>query len=72
MGLCVWFIPSIVFQVVVTSGSEKTAEEAVSEIPMELVVVQFVAALAIILKGVITIRKERKAAKKEDSKSKKK
>ena len=67
-----WFIPSIVFQVVVTSGSEKTAEEAVSEIPMELVVVQFVAALAIILKGVITIRKERKAAKKEDSKSKKK
>jgi len=72
LGLCVWFIPSIVFQVVVTSGSEKTAEEAVSEIPMELVVVQFVAALAIILKGVITIRKERKAAKKEDSKSKKK
>lgn len=71
LGLCVWFVPSIIFQVVVTSGSEKTAEEAVSEIPMELVVVQFVAALAIILKGVITIRKERKAAKK-DSKSKKK
>lgn len=66
-----WFVPSIIFQVVVTSGSEKTAEEAVSEIPMELVVIQFVAALAIILKGVITIRKERKAAKK-DSKSKKK
>ncbi|MCV0373293.1 MAG: hypothetical protein K5793_07040 [Nitrosarchaeum sp.] len=71
LGLCVWFVPSIIFQVVVTSGSEKTAEEAVSEIPMELVVVQFVAALAIIFKGVITIRKERKAAKK-DSKSKKK
>lgn len=63
-----WFVPSIIFQVVITSGSEKTAEEAVSEIPMELVVVQFVAALAIILKGVITIRKERKAAKKDKKK----
>lgn len=72
LGLCVWFIPSIIFQVVVTSGdSEKTAEEAVSEIPLELVIVQFGAALVIILKAVITIRKERKIRKIEDNRKKK-
>ena len=50
-----------------TSGdSEKTAEQVVSEIPIELVIVQFVAALVIIIKGVITIRKERKAKKTEE------
>ena len=67
VGLCVWFIPSIIFQVIETSGdSEKTAEQVVSEIPIELVIVQFVAALVIIIKGVITIRKERKAKKTEE------
>ncbi|MCA9812539.1 MAG: hypothetical protein KC483_06730 [Nitrosarchaeum sp.] len=67
VGLCVWFIPSIIFQIVETSGdSEKTAEQVVSEIPIELVIVQFVAALVIIIKGVITIRKERKAKKTEE------
>ena len=72
LGLCVWFIPSIIFQVIVTSGdSEKTAEEAVSDIPLELVIAQFGAALVIILKGVITIRKERKTRKIEDNHKKK-
>jgi len=67
VGLCVWFIPSIIFQMIETSGdSEKTAEQVVSEIPIELVIVQFVAALVIIIKGVITIRKERKAKKTEE------
>ena len=67
LGLCVWFIPSIIFQVIETSGdSEKTAEQVVSEIPIELVIAQFVAALAIIIKGVITMRKERKAKKTEE------
>ncbi len=72
LGLCVWFIPSIIFQVIITSeDSEKTAEEAVSDIPMELVIVQFVAALTIILKGVITIRNERKTGKAEGNRKRK-
>ena len=72
LGLSVWFIPSIIFQVIVTSGdSEVTAEEAVSDIPMEIVIIQFGAALAIIIKGVLTIRKERKTSKMEDSRKKK-
>ena len=68
-----WFIPSIVFQSIVTSGdSQKTAEEAVSDIPLELVIIQFIAALVIIVKGVITIRKERKLKKDEKNKKSKK
>lgn len=67
-----WFIPSIIFQVIVTSGdSDVKPEEAVSDIPMEFVIIQFGAALAIIVKGVFTIRKERKASKIEDSRKKK-
>ena len=73
LGLSVWFIPSIIFQVIVTSGdSEVTAEEAVSDIPMEFVIIQFGAALAIIVKGVLTIRKERKASKIDNRKKKSK
>ncbi|MDH3192591.1 MAG: hypothetical protein OEM18_07890 [Nitrosopumilus sp.] len=72
LGLCVWFVPSIIFQVIVTSGeSGVTAEEAVSDIPIEFVIAQFGVALVIIIKGVFTIRKERKAAKIEDSRKKK-
>lgn len=68
-----WFIPSIIFQSIVTSGdSQKTAEEAVSDIPLELVIIQFIAALVIIVKGVITIRKERKLKKDEKNKKSKK
>lgn len=67
-----WFIPTIIFQIIATSGdSGKTAEEAVSEIPRELVIILFGMSLPIIVKGVITIRKERKAARKEESKNKK-
>jgi len=72
LGMCVWFIPTIIFQIIVTSGeSQITAEEAVSDIPREFVIVLFGIALPIILKAVITIRKERKIAK-NDSKNKKK
>jgi hypothetical protein len=73
LGMCVWFIPTIVFQIIVTSGdSQITAEEAVSDIPREFVIVLFVIALPIILKGVITIRKERKADWKDSKSDKKK
>jgi hypothetical protein len=54
-----------------TSGTEKTAEEAVSEIPKELIYVTFPIALGLILKGVFTIRKERKSMKTEDDRKKK-
>ena len=54
-----------------TSGSDRTAEEAVSEIPKELVYVIFPISLAIILKGVFTIRKERKNTKTEENRKRK-
>ena len=72
LGLCVWFIPTIIFQILVTSGdSLKTAEEAVSDIPKELVIILFATSLPIIIKGVIMTRKERKAAKNNDKQKKK-
>jgi len=72
-GLCVWFIPTIIFQIIITSqDSKKTAEEAVSEIPKELVMVLFGASLPLIVKGVITIRKERKISRNEYYKKSKK
>ena len=72
LGLCVWFIPSIIFEIIITNGdTNKTAEEALSDIPKEFVIVQFGASLGIILKGVFTIRKERKAGKIEESRKKK-
>jgi hypothetical protein len=49
-----------------------TAEEAVSEIPKEFVIVLFGASLPIIVKGVFTIRKERKISRNEDYKKSKK
>lgn len=65
LGLCVWFVPTIIFEIVLTSGTEKTAEEVVSEIPQEVIYIIFPIALIIIIKGVITIRKERKSKKKK-------
>lgn len=73
LGLCVWFIPTIIFNAMVTSGeSELTPEEATSDIPAEFVIILFAASLPLILKGVITIRKERKAERKNSKKDKKK
>jgi len=73
LGLCVWFVPTIIFQILVTTfDSSKTAEEVVSEIPSFFVFILFAAALPLILKGVLTIRKERKIANKKANKEKKK
>lgn len=73
LGLCVWFIPPIIFEITVTStDSAKIAEEAVSEFPSEVVIILFGITLPIMIKGVITIRKERKALRKEDSEKNKK
>ena len=71
-GLCVWFIPTIIFEIALPSGTDTLPEEAVSEIPKEFVIALFVIALPIILKGVINIRKERKAEKQNSKKDKKK
>ena len=71
--MCVWFIPTIIFQIIVTSGdSQVTAEEAVSDIPPEFVIILFAIALPIILKGVLTIRKEKKTERKSSRAHKKK
>ena len=69
-GLSVWFIPTIIFNAIVTSGeSELTPEEATSDIPPEFVIILFAAAFPLIIKGVITIRKERKTEKKDSRKN---
>jgi len=73
IGLSVWFIPTIIFQIIITSeDSLKTAEEAVSDIPKEVVIVLFAISLPIIVKGVITTRKERKSSKNNEEKKNKK
>jgi hypothetical protein len=72
LGLCVWFLPTIIFQIIVTSeDSAKTAEEAVSEIPIEVIIILFGTSLPIMIKGVITIRKERKATREDSRKNNK-
>lgn len=72
LGLCVWFLPTIIFQIIVTSeDSVKTAEEAVSEIPIEVVIILFGTSMPIMIKGVIVIRKERKALSEESKKNRK-
>lgn len=71
LGLCVWFVPTILFQIIVTSiDSSKTAEQVVSDIPSMFVIMLFAASLPLILKGVITIRKERKSSNKEQNNQK--
>lgn len=73
LGLCVWFVPTIIFQIIATSGnSDLTAEQVVSEIPKEFVIILFAIALPLIFKGVITIRKERKSTIDNSKKKKKK
>ena len=73
LGLCVWFIPSIVFQIIVTTENPgKSAEEVVSDIPSIFVIILFAIALPMILKGVLNIRKERKISNKEHHNKKKK
>jgi hypothetical protein len=59
------------FEIIVTSGTDISPEEAVSDIPGEFVIVLFAVALPIILKGVINMRKERKADRKDSRKDKK-
>ena len=72
LGMCVWFIPTIIFEIIATEDSQITPEEAVSDIPTEFVIVLFAIALPVILKGVITIRKERKIERKDSRNNKKK
>jgi len=73
LGLSIWFIPTIIFQIIITSeDSLKTAEEAVSDIPKEVVIILFAASLPIIVKGVITTRKERKATTNNETRQNKK
>ena len=71
LGLCVWFIPTIAFQIIVTSTDPtKSAEEVVSDIPSIFVIILFGAALPLILKGVLSIRKEKNSKKQQKKKGK--
>ncbi|NIP61955.1 MAG: hypothetical protein GWN01_05650 [Nitrosopumilaceae archaeon] len=56
LGLSIWFVPSIIIRIL----SDKTGIEA-ETLPLEIIIVQFVIAAAIMIKAVFTIRKERRA-----------
>ena len=64
LGLCVWFVPSI--------GAQFSSEtgEFIS-LPIEIIIGQFIVAIILIIKGVLTFRQERKEEKSKEEKSKK-
>ncbi len=56
LGLSVWFVPGI--------GAQFSAElEEFVLLPIELIIGQFIVAAILLIKGVITFRKERKESK---------
>ena len=62
LGLCVWFVPSI--------GAQFSSEtEEFVSLPIEIVIGQFVVASILLIKGVLTFRKERKEANRKERKN---
>ncbi len=59
IGLSIWFVPSIIIQIL----SDKTGMGVADTLPMEVIVVQFIIAAIVMVKAVITIRKERRSKK---------
>ena len=73
LGLCVWFIPYIIMQSIATpENPEESTTEILYTIPQEIIFVHLGIAVIIMIKAVITIRKERKESRIEDSRKNKK
>lgn len=53
IGLSIWFVPYIIINIISSGTRAET-------IPIEAIIVQFAIALAVMIKAVLTIRKERK------------
>lgn len=73
LGLCVWFIPYIIMQTIATpENPEESTTEILYAVPQEIIIVHLAIAIVIMIKAVITIRKERKGSRIEDSRKSKK
>lgn len=73
LGLCVWFIPYIIMQSIATpENPEASTTEILYTIPQEIIFTHLGIAVIIMIKAVITIRKERKESRIEDSRKDKK
>lgn len=73
LGLCVWFIPYIIMQsIAIPENPEESTTEMLYTIPQEIIFVHLGIAVIIMIKAVITIRKERKESRIEDSRKDKK
>ncbi len=73
LGLCVWFIPYIIMQSIETpENPEESTKEILYTLPQEIIIFHLGIAVVIMVKAVITIRKERRNSRSEDSKKGKK
>jgi len=73
LGLCIWFIPYIIMQSIVTpENPEESTTEILYSVPQEIIIVHLGIAIVVMIKAVITIRKERKESKIQDSRKEKK
>ena len=73
LGLCVWFIPYIIMQSIATpENPEESTTEILYTVPQEIIMIHLGIAVAVMIKAVITIRKERKESRAEDSRKNKK
>lgn len=72
IGLCVWFVPFIVIEfLTIYQDPEKTTGEVLEQIPLFAIYALLVTALGITIKGVITLRHERKIQESEKQKKRK-
>lgn len=73
LGLCAWFIPYIIMQSIATpENPEESTTEILYTIPPEIIIIHLGIAATVMIKAVITIRKERKELRIEDSRKEKK
>lgn len=73
LGLCIWFVPFIIIEfIMIYLDPESTTSEVLSEIPIYAVFGLLIVALFFVIKGVITIRKERISMKEKKNEKKSK
>jgi len=73
LGLCIWFIPYIIMQSLATpENPEESTTEILYSVPQEIILVHLGIAVIVMVKAVVTIRKERRNSKVEDPRKNKK
>jgi len=73
LGLCIWFIPYIIMQSLSTpENPEESTTEILYNVPQEIIIVHLGVAIIVMVKAVITIRKERQETGIESSRKNKK